>query len=326
MSKISIIIPVYNSEKSLEKCLTSVINQNYRDIEIIIINDGSKDSSQLIIEQYSKIDKRIKAIRTENKGVSNARNLGIQNANGKYICFLDSDDYVDKDMYSELVKQIKENDMIICGWKQEEVNNNMEVKLSEIEGDLQKVIESVPNKDITKYTNPPWNKMFKLELIKKNMIDFNSSISLGEDYIFNLKVMVKCRKIKTITNALYYYKIETNGLNLKKRTIQEYWDNYSRVIKNLEEINDENEEINIDGLVLNEISSTLYHLINFYEDKREVKKIIKEISNDEIFKKKQLKANTKKNKILVCIFKMKLDVLVYPMFRMIKVLKKLRRK
>ncbi len=114
MSKISIIIPVYNSEKVIARCLESVLNQDYKNIEIIIINDGSKDRSQEIIEQYSKIDGRIKIIKTENQGVSSARNLGIQNASGKYVCFLDADDYVDKDMYNELVKQIKENDMVIC--------------------------------------------------------------------------------------------------------------------------------------------------------------------------------------------------------------------
>ncbi len=188
------------------------------------------------------------------------------------------------------------------------------------------MIETIDNKDIFKYTNPPWNKIFKLELIKKNKINFNPNISLGEDYIFNLRVMMKCKKIKTISKALYHYQIEESGLNLKKRTIQQYWENYKEVISNIEKINNENKDVNLDGLILNEISSTLYHLINYYSDKKEIKKIIQEVSKDEIFKNKQLKVNTKKNQILVYIFKKRLYFLIYPMFKTIKVLKTLRRK
>ena len=106
--KISIIIPVYNSAKYLRKCLNSIINQTFDNIEIICINDGSTDNSLSIINEYAKIDSRIKVYTIENKGVSAARNYGILVATGEYIGFVDSDDYIDLNYYEEMMKQIKE--------------------------------------------------------------------------------------------------------------------------------------------------------------------------------------------------------------------------
>ena len=124
---ISIIIPVYNVEKYFENCIKSVQNQSYRNIEIIIINDGSTDSTKELCEYYSKNDKRIIVINQKNMGVSAARNAGIKYSNGQYISFVDGDDYIDFDMYEKLVyfAQKYKSDYTITGFKYEKIENHL---------------------------------------------------------------------------------------------------------------------------------------------------------------------------------------------------------
>ena len=126
-SLISIIIPVFNMEDKLNKCIQSVINQTYDNLEIILVNDGSKDNSLKICENYKNIDNRIKLISINNNGVSNARNIGIKNATGKYIGFVDSDDYIDNDMFETLYNNIKDNnaDLSIIGYQIETIDNKV---------------------------------------------------------------------------------------------------------------------------------------------------------------------------------------------------------
>ena len=113
-SLISIIVPVYNVEKYISKCIESLINQTYNNIEIIIINDGSVDKTKTICEQFAHKDGRIILINTENKGVSHARNIGIKKAKGDYIGFVDSDDFIEKEMYEKLIYNARENNAEIC--------------------------------------------------------------------------------------------------------------------------------------------------------------------------------------------------------------------
>ena len=116
MTKVSIIVPVYNVEQYLEKCLNSLVNQTIKDFEIIIVNDGTKDSSQKIIDKYAKNYSFIKSYIKENGGLSSARNYGIKKATGEYLAFVDSDDYVTEDMYEKMYQKAKEKDfdMVVC--------------------------------------------------------------------------------------------------------------------------------------------------------------------------------------------------------------------
>ena len=115
---VSIIIPVYNTEKYLSKCLESVINQTYKNLEIILINDGSTDKSKEICESFAKKDKRIQILNKENSGVSSARNHGMRLAKGQYIAFIDGDDYAEENYIEELLKNLKqtESDCVLCGY------------------------------------------------------------------------------------------------------------------------------------------------------------------------------------------------------------------
>ena len=116
-SKISVIIPVYNVEEYLDKCVTSVLNQTYKNLEIILVDDGSPDNCPKMCDEWAKKDKRIKVVHKKNGGLSDARNSGIEVCTGEYIGFVDSDDYIDKQMYKELLKRIEStnSDMVMCG-------------------------------------------------------------------------------------------------------------------------------------------------------------------------------------------------------------------
>ena len=118
MAQLSIIVPIYNVEKYLAKCIESILEQTYRDFELILVNDGSPDNSYEIIEYYAEQDKRIVAITQDNKGVSAARNTGLKNATGKYIGFVDPDDYIDSEFYNVLVETLEKNhvDIVCCNW------------------------------------------------------------------------------------------------------------------------------------------------------------------------------------------------------------------
>ena len=119
MPQVSVIIPIYNSEKYLHECLDSVINQTYKDIEIILVDDGSTDKSSSICDEYAKKDERIKVFHTSNNGPSHARNIGIDNATGEYIVFQDSDDYIELNMIEDTVKEAlkSDSDLVISGHK-----------------------------------------------------------------------------------------------------------------------------------------------------------------------------------------------------------------
>lgn len=127
MTKITVVVPIYNSDRFLERCIRSVINQTFQDIEVLLINDGSNDKSGQICDKYAEKDSRITVYHKKNQGVSSARNLAIDKAKGEYICFVDSDDEIDKCMLEELHKLINNNnaDIVICGHKSIYPNNKV---------------------------------------------------------------------------------------------------------------------------------------------------------------------------------------------------------
>ena len=218
---ISVIVPIYNCEKKLNRCIESILNQSYKELEIILVNDGSTDDSLKICNQYKEKDSRIKVVNKENAGVFAARNTGIECAQGKYIQFVDSDDYIEKDMCTMLVKAMEntEADMVLSGFYHRYLNE-----------DIVKVPKGKENSALNKkefaesflelyqqgFLNMPWNKLYKKELIRKK---FKENLSLGEDLLFNLKYMEMAEKIAVVEEPLYYYIQERGNANLsaKKR-------------------------------------------------------------------------------------------------------------
>ena len=222
--KISTVVPTYNQEKHLEEALTSIINQTFKPYEILIINDASTDDSKNICEKFQKIYNNIKMINlTKNMGVSNARNIGIKNASGDYIHFMDSDDSMEQDMYEAIVDEIKnkEKDLIITGTR---YNENNKIKL-----DIPKKYEINTYQEMKSFIkdncisgrrnifNVVWNKLYKREFIIKNNIKFDKDISFGEDFLFNLKCMEKTNSIYVIDKAYYNYIRRQNEETLKMK-------------------------------------------------------------------------------------------------------------
>lgn len=193
MYKVSIIIPVYNAEKYLERCIDSLINQTYKNIEIIAINDGSKDNSLNILKKYQRENKNIKVHTQENIGISKTRNKGIKHATGDYIMFVDNDDFLDSDYIETYIEELKEReyDVIIGGYRRVNTKNKIikEIRLK--------------NKKWCAYMIvAPWAKLYKREYVKKKNLEFLNS-NIGEDIYFTLPAVSLTENIKIISYIGY---------------------------------------------------------------------------------------------------------------------------
>ena len=208
MSEISIIVPVYNVEKYLENCIESILNQTFKDFELILVDDGSTDNSGKICDIYEKKDSRIKVIHKNNGGLSSARNAGIDIAGSKYIGFVDSDDSIHPKMYEILydLQQIYDVDISMCSFKKIyeniDVRNKYVEKLQITEMDNIKAINNLYNSDIRLDLIVAWNKLYKKELF--NNIRFELG-RLHEDEFIIHKILYKSKRLVHINRELYYY-------------------------------------------------------------------------------------------------------------------------
>lgn len=227
---ISVVVPVYNVEKYLCRCVDSIINQTYKNLEIILVDDGSPDNCPKICDEYAKKDKRIKVIHKKNGGLSDARNAGIKISKGDYIGFVDSDDFINLEMYTKLYKIITENDadIAICDLKRFH--------------DEKKVKEQINKNDVTIYTQENFlKKFFKIgsqsieyyadtKLYKRSMIE-EEQYPVGltsEDVLGTYKALLKAKKIVKTTDELYYYRYNeqsiTGSFSKKDFDLLEIWD------------------------------------------------------------------------------------------------------
>lgn len=209
MKKVSVIIPVYNVENYLRKCLNSLVNQTLKDIEIIVVNDGTLDNSQEIIDEYvKKYPKKVVSIIQENGGQGAARNTGLLHAKGEYIGYVDSDDYVEENMYEELYKKAKEedSDIVICG-------NNV------VKENYEFLSKEDVDKEFLLGKMAVWNKIYKKNIIIDNKIQFRSKVWY-EDLDFTMKVYFSSKKISYVDKPLYNYLLREgstmNNNNIKR--------------------------------------------------------------------------------------------------------------
>ncbi len=198
MPSVSVIVPVYNVEDYLEKCLDSLGKQTLEDIEIIVVDDGSTDGSSSIIDKEASIYPNITALHVPNGGVSKARNIGLEKAGGRYIGFVDSDDYVDSTMFEKMLKRIEETgaDIVQC-WTCEGGRSAFPIytitgKNELITANMDKVVSS-----------NVWNKLYSRSLIGD--IRFVDDLRFGEDFAFNAAVLTKASKVSFVPEILYYY-------------------------------------------------------------------------------------------------------------------------
>lgn len=212
--KISIIIPIYNSDRFLKECLDSVQAQDFEDWECLLIDDGSIDNSGVICDFYAKQDSRFKVFHIENSGVSAARNLGINYASGRYITFIDSDDTVDKTYLSTFYKAttLSEAELIVCGIKYvrafgASINSLANGLVVIGEKDADRFVQL--NRKFLIYG--PVNKLYKASIIKNNRINFPSGIQYGEDLVFNFEYLEYVTSIWVIDSPGYNYRILSGG-------------------------------------------------------------------------------------------------------------------
>lgn len=211
---VSIVVPIYNVEKYLKKCIDTILNQSYRNLEIILVDDGSTDKSGKLADDFAKSDKRITVIHKENGGLSDARNKGLAIATGKYICFIDSDDYIEKNMIEEVIDNMKKENSNISFWGfyVEYVDENEKIiKRNEVIPN-RKIIntkEQIKTIEIDmkflKCLGYAWNKMYKMDFLKKEKLIFEKGLSGIEDTEFNCRVFKKTNNFIIIDKAYNHY-------------------------------------------------------------------------------------------------------------------------
>ena len=210
IKKFSIIIPVYNTEKYIDECLTSLLNQTYSNFEIIIVDDGSNDSSYSICKKYQRKDNRIKLYKQKNSGVSSARNLGITKCNGEYILFVDSDDYLSYNALENIVKYTDNDTLISFGYIKKYRNKEVIYKsVDKLYDNYNDILECIfLNSAINGYLA---NKVFSAKIIKKNNLKLDTKIHYSEDLQFTLKYLSFGSKLLNVNLPLYYYRMRKSS-------------------------------------------------------------------------------------------------------------------
>lgn len=230
---VSVIVPVYKAEKYLADCIDSILSQVYEDFELILVDDGSPDGCGKICDDYAKQDSRITVIHKQNGGVSSARNAGIKEAKGKYICFVDSDDRLLPEFLKECIKTLEsfKTNIAVCAYSQEIHGLNKDIAYSKeptVLLDRDKSIMELLEKVLIA---APWGKLYRADIIKENNITFPLELSCGEDLIFNFRYCDFAKEIAMINKPLYFYNTENEAslmnvyredlISLKKTIIKE---------------------------------------------------------------------------------------------------------
>lgn len=275
MEKITIIIPCYNVQKYIEQCLGSIINQTYTNLEIICINDGSTDNTLNIIKEFHKKDKRLHVIDQSNKGLSESRNIGVQNATGDYIMFVDSDDWLELDTIEYLLNQQKGYDVICFSYFRNFKNVEMPRKFN-LEGEfaagfLQRKILGPVDEELADVENldaliTVWGKLYKADKIKEVTFVEVSEIGTWEDGLFNLIVLENCETVLIIDKPFYHYRKDNvqSFTSVAKKDLYKKWLVKFEKISNIIKIKGDDYQIALQnriafsvlGLALTEMNSS----------------------------------------------------------------------
>ena len=274
MIKVSVIVPVFNVESYINRCVNSLLNQTYKDIEIILVDDGSSDKSWEICEEYSKIDNRIKVLRkTKNSGVSVARNDGLMCATGKYVTFVDSDDYVENKYIENLVQTLIDSgsDMAISSYYLD-YGNTVEQNICEVRKEFDSH-EAILNMLLAKdFDSCVCCKISLLQNAKEVLFDEN--LVLAEDMLFYYRNLEKCRKIAFVNSKYYHYVQHENGTmsSLTKTKINSLYV--------FEKLINEQKNNEIKEALISKYLSTCFHLLSLKRecvDDEDVKKLKSQI-------------------------------------------------
>ena len=267
---VSIIVPVYNSEEYIFNSINSILNQTYKNIEIIIINDGSTDRTNEILNEIALKDKRIVYVNQKNIGVSETRNKGIQLSKGEYITFMDSDDTVEPEYIEKLIEEVLKNefDIVACGYT--DISKYGIVKLNDFY-----INNTILSKDefIKRILNgvggTVWGKIFRRNIIIENNIKMKQNIYMCEDMIFVLEYAMKCNKYGAINEKLYNYN-RLNENSISAMVNMQYYNNLIVVISEIQKILEENnyEKSYVDSILCNRVQSMSISFLIMQHDKK----------------------------------------------------------
>lgn len=241
---VSVIVPVHNAQNTLRRCVNSIIHQEYTDLELLLVDDGSTDDSGVICDEFAAKDSRVAVIHKENTGVSDARNAGIARASGKYLQFVDSDDWITPDATKRFVKTAEENqcDLVIADFYRV-IGNRLSPKGNIDEAGAfsrEKYAAYMMESPADFYYGVLWNKLFRREIVEKYGLRMDSSVSWCEDFMFNLEYIRYAEVFCSIQIPLYYYvktkgSLVSQGMSLAKtvRMKRAVFDCYTNFYKNV---------------------------------------------------------------------------------------------
>ena len=296
--KISVIMPVYNTERYVERAIKSILNQTFTDFELIIVNDGSTDGSKEILDKYSKIYSRVRVINKQNEGLGYARNTGLEYVTGEYILFVDSDDYLDCLTLEDIYDLAMNNDADITVFNMRKVSENNNKVIMQSFLNIEDETISIQKIGIKKYFEKYFfnykhgheacNKLYKTSIIKSSGVIFDNNDEIcSEDLLFNLKLIPFIEKITSTKTSYYNYMQRENSLmNTSYR--QRLPKRYTNLINNYKNFIDELNNIKIDD----EISVLYFNLLNamFYNEKQKYGNSVKinfdilKVTNSKLFK------------------------------------------
>lgn len=207
--KISIIMPMFRVERYIEKAIKSVLDQDFQDWELLVVNDGSTDGSRDIASMMAASDERIKILDKENGGLSDARNYGLDRAIGDFIHFYDSDDWIEPDFYSKLLNEIEDFDLVVCGYKVD--NEKSVIERRGYTGDLSQVAGTSLYHLVGTYLNFAWNKLFKRSFLVENSLYYEKGLYRIEDSEFMMRFLNCTPKVKMIDYSGYHYMVRNTA-------------------------------------------------------------------------------------------------------------------
>ena len=348
--QVSIIVPAYNVENYIERCLNSLVNQTFKDIEIITINDGSTDKSLELLNKYAKEDIRVSVIDLGDEGVSYCRNLGVEKANGKYIMFVDSDDWIDSNMIEAMYKKAEENklDLVMCSYIREFKDHSKEKRFNlpeeiiykedKVKNELLRklvgpVKEELSNPEMLDALGTVWGKLYRADILKENKIKFVDLKEIGsaEDTLFNIFTFNYLKKVMFLNKPMYHYwrdnpKSVTSQYNPKLKEQRKVFFKYiSDFIRenNFEQVFEEalNNRICTSVLGLGLIECSKNNKINGINKIKNIKKIINEEYIRNAYKNLELKYISIHWRIFYFFIKNKMSFCSYLMLSTIEFLR-----
>jgi len=302
--KVSVIVTVYNKENYIEQCINSILRQSYKELEIIIIDDGSNDNSLEKCIKLTENDTRCLVLTQINKGVSASRNIGINQIKGKYVVFIDGDDYVEENYIEKMIENSR-YDLTVCGYNcidESKTKKNSPMELIQNKKEL--IPKIVFKNNYFNFFAVPYIKLFHSDIIINNNIRFDLGINYGEDTLFVLKYLKYVKSLKIIPDVLYNNRIVPGTLS--RTYINGLWNICELILQQalnfIDENGEEKEFIFFRGIKLT--------LINESENYNNFCKVCKIIRENKYFKYKS-KINDTKNKILYLLIYIKAYCILY---------------